>query len=59
MNKTVITFTVTTFDSDGFGGDSDMHSKRFVFKGSFEEAKKFVEEIISKREETEKATLPL
>ena len=52
--KIVITFQVMSLGE----GDVDSHQRQFEFKGTFEEAKKFLDDVMKQRIETQEKNLP-
>ena len=57
--KILISFNVSCYD-EGNLGNGDSHTRNFEFKGTFEEAKAFLDEVMKKRIEvqTQETELP-
>ena len=55
MKKTIITFNILSFE-EGMPvvGNSDSHQRQFEFQGTFEEAKTFLDEVMTQRIEVQK-----
>lgn len=51
MDLVKIQFTVVTFGKEGH---YDSHHREFMFKGTFEEAKTFLDQVMNQRIEVEK-----